>query len=287
MDRVLLIGATGRIGGATAAALQEKGIDFSVLARSGGDSDEWREAGVEQITGDVRDVASLKQAFSGFDALLSVSPFATDIDRTGANMVEAAKAASVARFVRSSALGAVPGAEMTLGRLHAAAEAVVRESGLDWTILQPATFMQNYLGFAGSIRSEGAFYSPLGGGRVSLVDVRDVGDMAAAVLTESGHAAKTYAVTGPEAISCADIAALMSAKLGRRIRYVEVSDEQAESAMRQSGMPDPLVGMVGELNRVSKAGHAAEVSPAVEHVLGRKPRTFADFLDAHAAAFEK
>src|SRR5665647_1286210 len=112
---------------------------------------------------------------------------------------------------------------MRFGAAHAAMERVVRDSGIPWTFLRANGFMKNNLSQAQTIAGQGAFYSSSSpAGRVSYVDARDIGAMAAKVLTEPGHEGQAYHLTGPEALSDDDIAARLSEVLGRTISHVQV-----------------------------------------------------------------
>lgn len=112
----------------------------------------------------------------------------------------------------------------------------IDESGIPRTHLWPNAFMQNFRRFAPLIRERGAFYAPLGDARVSLVEIEDVAAVTVAALVEDGHEGETYEITGPEAISYAECAAILSNELGREVRYVSVSDDEARAALAKAGI---------------------------------------------------
>src|SRR5262249_36610112 len=153
---------------------------------------------------------------------------------------------------RSSAMGAGENAAIRLGRWHGQVETALVRSGIPHTILQPNTFMQTYFTHASSIKSQSAFYLPQGNGKVSLVDTRDIAAVAVEALTESGHEGRKYAITGGEALSNYEIAEKLSRALGRKISYVDVTEEQAEDSMRASGVPQWMVRALLELFAISK-----------------------------------
>ena len=119
-----------------------------------------------------------------------------------------------------------------------------------------------------------------------MIDPRDIASVATATLTQPGHEGKRYELTGPEALSFAEQVALIGAAIGRPLRFVDVPPAAARDAMLSSGMPAPVAEGMLEVMAKIKAGGAETVSPAVEQVLGRKPRTFAAWARENAAAFQ-
>jgi uncharacterized protein YbjT (DUF2867 family) len=230
----------------------------------------------------------MTNALKGHEAFFSLTPLVENLVETGKMAVQAAKAAGIKKIVRSSAQGAGPDAGIDLGRWHYAVEKAVEGSGIPFTILRPANFMQNYLNFGTpeTIKGQSAFYSPLGEAKVSPVDTRDISGVAANVLVESGHAGKRYDLTGGESLSNAEIAGLFSKALGRTISHVSIPETAASEAMAKAGTPPWLVHLLTELNAVGKAGYLAAVKPDVEQILKRKPITFAQFIQDHLATFK-
>ena len=283
---IAVTGATGNIGKPIIAGLIAQGYKPRAIVREAKPNADWDKAGVEQIAAEMNDAESLGKAFDGATRVFSLSPLVENLVELGQKTVEAAKRAKVKSIVRSSAQGAGLDSPIVMGRWHAAVEKAVEDSGLDYTIVQPASFFQNYLGYADTIKSQNAFYAPLGQGKVSLIDARDIAAVAVAALTEDGkHTGKKYVVTGGESLSNADIAKTLSEILGRTINYVDVPEDRARQQMIDSKMPEWMVNMVMELNQISKAGYVADVRPTVEQVTGRKPITFKQFAIENKAAF--
>jgi len=282
-SKILVTG--GNIGDQVVSYLMATRVPVRVTVRKKKANPAWNRSLVEQVEVDFAKPDTLKRAFEGVEKYFSVSPLVENLVEVGIQVIEAAQAAGVKYIVRSSGLGAGAGAATTLGRWHGAIEKSVVESGVPWTILQPTSFMQNYLMYAGSIQTKGAFYSPLGYGKASLIDARDIGVVAGIVLTSSGHQGKKYALTGGEAVSCKDIARIASEVLGQPVRYVAVSDEAARQTMKSRGMPYWLIDCLMELNGITKAGYVAGVSPDAEAILGRKPTSFRKFMQDYRERF--
>jgi uncharacterized protein YbjT (DUF2867 family) len=144
--------------------------------------------------------------------------------------------------------------------------------------------MTNLFAAAEEIR-QGRLPAPAGSGRIAMVDPRDVGAVAAAVLTADGHEGRTYRLTGPRAVSYADVAEALAAATGHPVEYVDVPEEAAREALAASGMPGWLVEHLVGAFRMIRADALAETSDGVRALTGREPRGIADFVGDHAAAF--
>ena len=279
---------SGNIGTPVAVELARLGVPVTLTVRAPKANAEWDRLGIKQVPFDINSVASMTAALQGGDAFFSLSPLVENLVEVGQKAAQAAQAAGIKKIVRSSAQGAGPAAAIALGRMHYAAEQAVADSGIPFTVLRPANFMQNYLNFGTpqTIRAQSAFYSPLGEAKVSVVDTRDVSAVAVKVLLESGHEGKRYDLTGGESLSNGEIAELFSRALGRKINFVNLPAAAANEAMAKGGTPAWLVPVLAELNAVGAAGYLAAVKPDVELILGRKPIPFAQFIQDHLATFQ-
>ncbi len=279
---------SGNIGTPVALELARLGHQVSLAVRTPGPNAELDKLGIRQISFDINSVESMTRALTGHAAFFSLTPLVENLVEAGKKAVQAANAAGLKKIVRSSAQGAGPDAGIDLGRWHYAVEKAVADSGIPFTILRPANFMQNYLNFGTpeTIREQSAFYSPLGEAKVSPIDTRDISAVAAKVLVESGHEGRSYDLTGGESWSNTEIAGLFSNALGRKISHVSIPEAAASDAMARAGTPPWLVHLLAELNAVGKAGHFAAVRPDAGLILKRKPITFAQFIQDHLATFK-
>lgn len=282
MPKILVSG--GNIGNYVAEELTSKGKAVRVLVRNPRPKRRWAELGIEQFAADLSKPATLTPAFEDVERFFSVTPFVENLVELGTNAIEAAKNAGVRYMVRSSAVGASDDG-ITMSRWHREVEKAVEGSHIPYTILQPNTFMQSYFMQAETIKRGDGFYMPQADGRVSLIDVRDIAAVAVRCLTESGHEGKAYTLTGDEALSNAEIASKLSAALGRKISYYDVTPEQAQDSMTKAGVPGWMAKALLELFAVCKAGYAADVSAAVQGILRRKPITFDQFLTENIESF--
>src|SRR5579862_7962400 len=152
--------------------------------------------------------------------------------------MDAAKKAGVRHLVHFSAISAGPDSKSSLIRAHGQVEEELKRSGLAWTILKPSFFMQNLLSSAATIKGQGAYYNIFGESRVAYVDTRDIAAVAAHVLAKPGHEGQSYTITGPEAVTCAQVAATLSRVLERPIRYVNMPREEYFKMLLSVGLPE-------------------------------------------------
>lgn len=283
-NTVLVTGATGNVGSQVVQQLIAAGIAPRVAVRSIKKADALKQAGAEPVEMDLDKPETVQPAFEGVDKVFLVSPFVPNMVQLAALLVVAAKKANLKQVVRLSALSQ-PGT--TLSKWHGDVEKMIEDSGIPFTFLRPNGFMQNFVNsMADTIKTQNAFYMPIGDGKVSLVDTRDLGAVAVAVLTNTGHQGKAYDITGSEALSNHQIAAIFSQVLGRTINYMDVPEDAARQGMQNAGMPNVIVNALLELYTSYKAGQAATLSPVIEQVTGKTPISFEQFARDYAEAFK-
>ncbi|HET9444411.1 MAG TPA: SDR family oxidoreductase [Acidimicrobiales bacterium] len=282
---ILVTGATGNVGSALLPRLAERGAPVRALTRSDAARARVEALGVEAVDGDLDDPGSLERAMKGCDHLFLLSPVGPDQMMREMGVVDAAVAAGVGHVVAVSVTGADPGSQVSFARWHSAVDDYLSQSGLDWTILRPAGFMSLHLWPVYTVRREGRWYGMTGDGAHAFVDVDDVAEVAAVALTEAGHQGRIYEVTGPEARSMPEYAAVLSEFAGRPVDYVDLPPEDFVARMTGAGVPVWMAESLGTLYWVIREGHAATVSNAVEEVTGRPPRSYRDFAAAHRDVF--
>ena len=283
---ILVTGGTGTTGKEIIGELHKLGAaGVRALVRDPGRASFIREAGFETVEGDFDRPETLDAALEGVERALLLTPPSPKTFEFQRDFIEAAKRAGVRRVVKFSAFGADASAPEGFGKWHGQAEDYLRESGLAWTMLRPNFFMQNLLGQARQIAAEGRIYQPVGDASASFIDVRDIASVAARALVEDGHEGEAYVLTGPEALSYAEVAAKLSEAAGREVTYVPISPEQFRQGALAAGLPEWLVGALERLNEIFAAGHAAEVTDRVRAVGKKEPITFDQFARDHAQAF--
>jgi NAD(P)H dehydrogenase (quinone) len=275
-DLIAVTGVTGGLGGRVARRLAERGARLRLVARDPGRAPEL--AGSEKATGSYDDRDGMRRAFEGARTLFMVSA-SEDPDRLRLhrNVVEAAVDAGVERVVYTSFFGAGPECTFTFGRDHWHTEELIRGSGLGHTFLRDNLYIDFVPLLVGR---DGVIRGPAGDGRVAAVARDDIADVAVAVLLDEhgGHDGRTYDMTGPEALTMAEIAAELSRVAGRTVTYHAETLEEAYASRASYGAPDwEVAGWVTTYVAIAN-GEVEAVSGDVAAVAGHRPMTLAEFL---------
>jgi uncharacterized protein YbjT (DUF2867 family) len=276
---ILVLGGSGNLGGAAARSLQVAGMPVRL---AGTDPARLRESfpGAEVAPLDLYDPGTFGPALAGATGLFLLRPPA--IARVGPTLnalVDAAARLGTGHVVFVS----VAGADTNRVVPHHRVEQHLRAGPLPWTVLRPGFFAQNLGGpYRRDIRDDDRILLPAGRGRVAFVDTRDIGDVAATVFADpAAHRGAGYRLTGPEALDFDAVAALLSDVLGRPIRYKPVSVAGYVWHLRRADVPWPQALVQTVLHTGLRRGQAEAVDPTVPRLLGRPPRTLAEYVRDH------
>jgi uncharacterized protein YbjT (DUF2867 family) len=275
---ILTTGASGTVGRVVLDAAARAGLPLKAMYRSEADAG-GVPTGVTAVIADFADKESLRKALSGVGTLFLVcSPIPELVELEG-NAIAVCRETGVRHVVLNSALGAEDYPKSFPG-WHRQVEQKLKASGLGYTILRPNSFMQNILAYnAPSIRAQGAFYAAAGDARFSFLDVRDIADVTAKVLSApAAHAGKTYELNGPEAVTYADLARRISRVAGRPVQFVDIPEDAQRKSMLEAGMPKWQVDALLDLQRYYVGGKGGDVTDVLPRLLGREPVMLDQFL---------
>jgi uncharacterized protein YbjT (DUF2867 family) len=267
---ILITGASGTVGREVARALEGR----APLRRG------LREPGPDGVAFDFGDSATFGPALEGVDRVFLLRPpQLANARRDFGPFVEAMKAARIGQVVFLSVKGAARNRLLP----HHGIERLIEASGLGWTHLRPNDFMQNFATVhRADIRERSEIWAPAGRGRTSFIDVRDIGEAAARVMTEEGHLGRAYTLTGAEALDLRDVATLLSEALGRTIAYRDPGALRFILRKRAEGHPLPFALVMTMVYTVARLGLAAEITPDLERLIGRPPTAFRTFARDYA-----
>ncbi len=272
---ILVTGATGNTGGATVEALRSRGVPVRAVSRS---PREWPD-GVESVVGDLDDAGTLTDAARGVAGAYLLSGY------SGLEGLLAALADGGTQRVTLLSSSAAPSGSTTnaVAAYHVASEQLVRDSRLAWTILQPNTFMTNALNWRDELAAGNVVHGPFGDCPVAMNDPADIAQIAALALATGELDGQTLRLSGPEALLPADQLRILGEALGRPLRFEGWDDDEARRELVKQ-MPEAYVDAFFEIFRGGLADEAT-VHPTIEQLLGRPPRSFAEWTRAHAADF--
>ncbi|GHJ48733.1 NAD(P)-dependent oxidoreductase [Catellatospora sp. TT07R-123] len=272
---VAVTGATGRLGGRVAHRLAEAGVRQRLVVRQPERAPVL--PGCEIARAAYHDGAAVTEALTGVDTVFMVSG-AESARRVAEHrtFIDAAVAAGVRRLVYTSFYGAAPDATFTLARDHWHTEEHLKASGLAWTVLRDNLYLDVLPLFADA---EGVIRGPAGDGRVAAVAIDDIADVAATVLREPGrHDGQTYDLTGPQALTLAQVAEIVTLVTGRPMRYHAETPAEAYQSRTHYQAPDWQVEAWVSTYLAIGTGELAAPTDAVKRLTGVDPLTLEDLL---------
>ena len=275
MNPIVVTGATGNLGGRVARRLADAGIAQRLVVRDPARAP--RLPGAEVAVAGYADPEAVRRALDGAATVLMVSASESPdrVDKHRA-FVDAAAAAGVGHLVYTSFVGAAPDAVFTLARDHAATEEHIGAAGPAYTFLRDNLYA-DFLPFL--VGEDGVLRGPAGEGRAAVVAQDDIADAAVAVLRDpAAHAGRTYDLTGPQALTFAEIAAVLTRHTGRPVRYHPETIDEAYASRASYGAPPWQVDAWVSTYTAVAAGELAAVSPDVERLTGHPATTLAGVL---------
>jgi len=286
---ILIVGAAGNNGTAAIEALVNKN-DSNISVRAGVRSADkaaqlkTRFPAIETAIFNLDDPATLQAAFEGVTKVYIIPG---NVENRAQHAKSAIDAAVAAGTVKQVVLLSVVGAEweaILFAKQFREAEKYLEASGLPWTHLRTIWFQDNFFGWAEGIKS-GKLYFGIRDGKLAPLNVNDIGEAAAVVLTTDGHANKAYNLTGPELLSGSDIAAIFARATGHAVDYVSPDEKTTYESLTGAGWPVWQAKGLLELFEVFASNQAAVVTPDGEALLGRPLIRLEDYITANKAAF--
>lgn len=275
MSTFLVIGAGGTVGSELSRLLEAAGHTVRRATS--------RPAGPGQVHLDVAKGEGIAEALSGVDGAFLLSPPGyTNQDALLGPVVDAAKAQGVRKVVLMTAMGADADATSPMRKLELHLEA----SGLTWNVIRPNWFMQNFHTFwLHGIRTANAIQLPTGSAKGSFIDARDIAAVASVLLTSHRFDNRAFDLTGDEALDHDQVAALLSAELGRAIRYEEVTPDTMRAGLLGAGLPPDYAEFLLVILNFFKLGYSERTTTAVQEITGEVPRRFAAYARDYRAAY--
>lgn len=283
---ILVTGATGLNGGELVRLLSARGVSVRALVRNPSQAAALSSMpNVDIVEGDMARPETLAEPLRGVDKAMLISSSSPTMLEVQSNFIDAARKAGVRHVVKLS--GIIPDVDspFRFARMHGGIELKLERSGIAFTHLRAGEFMHSYFRQVPAIVARGALFLPMDDARIASIDVGDIAEVAARALTESGHEGKTYPLTGPEALTMAEVAEKLSAATGREIRYVNVVPEEAKRARLAAGVPEYTADALDELFAERRKGKESQVYPTFEVLIGRQPTSFDEFARRNAAIF--
>ncbi len=278
----LITGATGDVGSKVVERLLQRGDRPRVFVREEKKARSRFGDRVDVFVGDLAYAASLRAALEGVDALFLVNT-GPQIPAQDEGAAQVAKAAGVKHLVKLSSMDVEQG--LAIGAWHERGEAAIRASGIPFAFVQPTGFMSNLLAWAPSIKAEGVVRASTGDGRRAFIHSDDIAAVATKALTRREYDGESIPITGPEALSFAEVTAKLGSAIGKPLTFQPISDEEARQRYAAGGASSLETEAHVSLWRAIREGQLANITDIVERILGRKPIAMDQWAMENAAAF--
>lgn len=294
VETILVTGATGIVGSEVIKQLSGAMADINVKAALHSQNNVEKlhqivDKRLKIVDLDYINPKTIANAFNNIDKLFLLTlPGPNTVNRS-ASLVKEAKKYGIKYIVKLSVMNADAEPGYALGRLDRQEETIIEKSGISYTFLRPTSFMQNFVNyFDQTIKNQNAFYIHSGNVNVSFVDVRDVAAVAVKLLINNGsqYENKAYGITGQDALSYSQAARIISKVIGRKISYIDISEEDARKGMKEAGMNDWLIDVIIDgFNYIISGKYGSQATNVVEQVTGLKPISFEQFVRDYASSF--
>src|SRR5918999_1373958 len=268
---ILVSGATGNNGTEILKRLATGDVQARAMVRNLDRASGIALPHVEVMEGDFDRPETLLAALAGVERAFLLTNSSERAQAQQIAFIDAARQSGVAHVVKLSQFDADVNVPGRFQRYHAVVEAALQASGLAYTLLRPNLYMQGLLNFRSTIATQNAFYAAAGDAKVSIVDVRNIADVAVAALTEPGHEGKIYDLTGPQALTHTKMAEDLSETLGRQVSFIDIPAEAMRDALLGLGFPEWQVEGLVEDYPHYRRGEAEAVTFGMQDAIGKAP----------------
>lgn len=263
---ILVVGASGTVGSEIVKNLKDRGYNVRTTTS--------KKTGLKpnQVYLNLQSGEGLKEAFVNVDRAFFLSPAGyADQYAILSPLIQESKRQGLKKVVLMTAMGVNFDDSNPLRR----SEIELEKSGLQYNIIRPNWFMQNFNTFwLHNIQTEGKILLPAGDAKTSFIDARDISETASALLTNDIYSNQAFDLTGPEALTHDQVAMILSEQLGRKISYQDTDPQVFKSGLLQAGLPNDYADLLLFILEKLKAGYAAAVTDSVQKILGRPSKNF-------------
>ncbi|NNK72990.1 MAG: SDR family oxidoreductase [Flavobacteriaceae bacterium] len=283
-NKILVIGGTGTTGRELLNILNKNQVEFKALVRNSEKAKELEKSGISTVKGTLGDWDRISNVLTDFDTIFLLTGASPEnIDHQN-GLIDHANSVGVKKIVKISAVVAETGSPVHLADWHGQIEDHLKNSGLEYVILRPHSFMQNMLMSLPTIKEQDVFYESIGDGQIPMVDARDVALASYHCLINNNFNNGTYVITGPSSIGYSDVAKSLSETTNRIINYIKVPSEAHNHGMKAAGLPDWLAD---DLTQMSKTWAKSNDKPTddFKKITGCEPRSIHQFTKDYASYF--
>lgn len=282
MPTILVTGSTGNVGREVVRRLLCDSMDVRAAVRPGRGG--VFDTPVAEVALDFEDPSTFAPALDGVSRVFLLRPPRMSDPKATRPFIDAMRASGIEQVVFLSVQGAGSNPFVP----HHGIERYLKRSGLPWTFLRPSFFMQNLsTTHVADICDRDEIFVPAGRGRTNFIDVLDIAEAAAVVLTTGGHIGRAYELTGSEALTYAEVAEALSGACGREITYPSPSSREFKQRMRADGHDDGFVSVMASIYAIARLGMAAGTTDELAQLIGHAPTTVCEWASRESACFDR
>jgi uncharacterized protein YbjT (DUF2867 family) len=284
--RITVFGATGKIGKELLVFLSQANIPTIAVTRNKSKVEIM--PNIEWVEADMSRKETLAQTMKSSKSILLASSVNEKFTIEQSNVIEIAKQCGVQHVVKLSSPGADKNSQNFIARPNGEVEDILKSSGLNFTIIQPNSFMQNWLGyFSETVQRERRIYEATGEGKKPFIDTRDIAKVAFKILTNvEKHIDKTYLLTGGIAVNYRQVAEAISKAIGEKVEYISMTNDEAKHRMEKKGMPPMMINTFLAIAEGQRNGKADFVNTVAKEILGKEPISVEEFAKHYSQWFK-
>lgn len=279
MEKIAITGATGKTGFSLTKLLSSQGFKVRAMLHSINNNPFEGQDNIEAVAADFNNESSLNSFFKGTSKAFLVVPPMPDMSNTFTKLAKSAIKNGVVQIVKLSAAGTDLSSKVSLLQQHAQAEESIATMSVKWTFVRPTMFFENLLNDIPTIQKRSAIYSPFGNTALAPISVHDIARAVSILLTETGHAGKTYTLTGPESFTYSQYARALSERLNQDIIYYNVPFDAVFEKLVLNGIPRWLASDLITLYQQWSETKGKKTTSDLEDITGDKGIGLTQFLE--------
>ncbi|MGI9535033.1 MAG: NmrA family NAD(P)-binding protein [Thermodesulfobacteriota bacterium] len=285
---ILITGITGTTGIEVANLISKTKVKVRALVRDSQSAALLEKMGIKIAEGNLESRDTIRRAINGVQKIFLLTANNPKQVEQEKNLIDVSYEANVKHIVKFSIIGADSNSRCGILKRHSTSEIYLENSKINYTHIRPNLFMQNFLMFANTIKKSGEFYYPLKTARCGFVDVRDVANVIVKILLDENHEQynkRIYTLTGPDLLSCKDVAEIFSTYIHKRVSYINISAEKFIKVLQKFKFKKVIAVDYSNLYSLASEGLFDKKTSDIFYLTNTKPRSFENFVKENIEYF--
>lgn len=286
---ILITGITGTTGIEVANLISKTNLKSRAIVRDASRAAFLENMGIEIAEGNLENRDSIRRALNGIQIVFLLTANNPEQVKQEKNLIDVSYEANIKHIVKFSIIGADSDSKCGILKRHYTSEKYLENSNINYSLIRPNFFMQNFFMFANVIKKKGEFYYPLNSARCGFVDVRDVAKVIVKILLDEDyfrHSRQIYTLTGPDLLSCKDVAEILSTYLHRRVNYINVSEKEFMVILQKFNFQKSIAEDYAKLYSLASEGLFDKKTGDIFELTQAKPGSFENFVKENIESFK-